>query len=426
MKILVVSFDRVLSEKIKEALKDFEVIVVKNSEEALNTVFSDIDVIIYDAILGAISENDINRMYKQKFRDSKYVILIDNFFPIDINNIEAPKKIAIDREKALENIVNAVAEEGTQKAFIVEFPLMHEYDFGKTVEIAEERSTVIEEKYQKEVEEKRKKILVVTFDEELIKKLNSSLRNAFDIISANNKKDILEKIPQADVVLFDAIYGSITQKILIDLSKEEYVKTKPFIILVDDLFPIDTENIPLPQKYTFFRESEYEKAINQIKNLTYAIKETPSQKEEQTSMEDLLTELLKDEKSESKGIKITEEVKTTLQETQPIVPIYKSEKEFAQFLESMLLRTFESIEGKLNEIISSSVRNAIEKLDISFVSDAISSSVSKYFENLNITNLIRDIIREEIKNIISKAGIAEIIRVETRKILKEKLEELLK
>lgn len=423
MKILVVSFDKVLSEKIREALKDFEVTVVKNSEEALNTVFSNVDVIIYDAISGASSENNINKLYKQRFKDSKYVILVDNLFPIDINNIEVPKKIAIDRDESLENIVNAVIKGETQETFKADFPLIREYDFGKTVEFAEEEFPIIEEKSQKE--EEKRKILVVTFDEELIRKLNSSLGDTFKIISANNKREILEKISQADVVLFDAIYGSMTQKILTDLSKEEHVKTKPFIILVDDLFPIDTESIPLPQKYTFSRESEYEKAIDRIRSLVYTTIEdsllpsletkAPSQEEEQTSIEDLLAELLKEEKGESEGVQMT------LQETPSVVSgIYES----TQPLETLPLRTVEEkldeIIEKLNEIINSSIRK--ENIDLSFVSDAVYSSVSKYFENLNITNLIR----EEIKNAISKVNVVEIIREETRKILKEKLEELLK
>ncbi|MGB9873832.1 MAG: hypothetical protein ACPLRS_02565, partial [Hydrogenobacter sp.] len=73
MKVLVVSFDKSLVKGIKEALKEYEVIDVKNGEEAVNTVQS-ADVIIYDAISGSISEEDINKMYQSKFKDAKYIV----------------------------------------------------------------------------------------------------------------------------------------------------------------------------------------------------------------------------------------------------------------------------------------------------------------------------------------------------------------
>lgn len=65
MKILVVSFDKSLVKGIKEALKEYEVIDVKNGEEAVNAVSGYVDVVVYDAISGSISEEDINNMYQK-------------------------------------------------------------------------------------------------------------------------------------------------------------------------------------------------------------------------------------------------------------------------------------------------------------------------------------------------------------------------
>jgi hypothetical protein len=55
-------------------------------------------VIIYDAISGALSEEDINNMYQQKFKDAKFVVLVDDLFPINAQNLKPQKKMLIPRE----------------------------------------------------------------------------------------------------------------------------------------------------------------------------------------------------------------------------------------------------------------------------------------------------------------------------------------
>ena len=104
MNILIVSFDKSLVKKLRDALKEYNVIDVKNWEEAINTVSSFIDIVIYDAVSGSISEEDINSMYKHKFKDSKYIVLVDDLFPADMNNIMPPRKIKLMREEAAENV----------------------------------------------------------------------------------------------------------------------------------------------------------------------------------------------------------------------------------------------------------------------------------------------------------------------------------
>ncbi|MDW8096376.1 MAG: hypothetical protein RMI51_06195, partial [Aquificaceae bacterium] len=101
MNILLVSFDKSLVNKLKETLKEYNVLDVKNGEEAINTVSSSIDVIIYDAVAASISEEDINRMYNQKFKDAKYIILVDEIFPVDMENITPPKKLKLSRDEAV-------------------------------------------------------------------------------------------------------------------------------------------------------------------------------------------------------------------------------------------------------------------------------------------------------------------------------------
>jgi hypothetical protein len=55
MKVLIVSFDRNLVKRLKDALSEYEVMDVKNGEDALSLATPYFDVIIYDAISGALS-----------------------------------------------------------------------------------------------------------------------------------------------------------------------------------------------------------------------------------------------------------------------------------------------------------------------------------------------------------------------------------
>jgi hypothetical protein len=95
MKVLIVSFDRSLVKQLKDVLSGYEVMDVKNVEEALSLANPYFDVIIYDAISGALSEEDINKMYQQKFKDAKFVVLVDDLFPINSQNLKPQKKILI-------------------------------------------------------------------------------------------------------------------------------------------------------------------------------------------------------------------------------------------------------------------------------------------------------------------------------------------
>ncbi|MCS7308321.1 MAG: hypothetical protein NZ526_07220, partial [Aquificaceae bacterium] len=101
MNILIVSFDKNIVSKLREALSRHNVLDVRNGEEAINTVSSYVDAIVYDAVSGVISEEDINNMYMQKFKDAKYVILVDDLFPVDVNKLLPPNKVEVIRDKVL-------------------------------------------------------------------------------------------------------------------------------------------------------------------------------------------------------------------------------------------------------------------------------------------------------------------------------------
>jgi len=122
MKVLIISFDKTLSEKLKELLlKNHEVFTVKNTEEALTLIPSEIDVIVFDAISGAVSEEEINQLYNQKFSKQNYIILYNNLFPVDENNIQPLNKVLVLRDKALEKVPALI--EGEERK-LVEVNLM--------------------------------------------------------------------------------------------------------------------------------------------------------------------------------------------------------------------------------------------------------------------------------------------------------------
>jgi DNA-binding NarL/FixJ family response regulator len=108
MKVLIVSFDRSLVKQLKNVLSEYEVIDVKNGEEALNLAIPYFDLIIYDAMSGALSEEDINNMYQQKFKDAKFVVLVDDLFPINAQNLKPQKKILIPRASTPDQILSAI------------------------------------------------------------------------------------------------------------------------------------------------------------------------------------------------------------------------------------------------------------------------------------------------------------------------------
>jgi hypothetical protein len=47
-------------------------------------------------------------MYQQKFKDAKFVVLVDDLFPINAKNLKPQKKMLIRRESTLDQILSAI------------------------------------------------------------------------------------------------------------------------------------------------------------------------------------------------------------------------------------------------------------------------------------------------------------------------------
>ena len=117
MKILLVTFDKEMEKKVRELLKDHQIITAKNGEEALLlNIAKDVDVVIYDALAGGIAEDDINKLYDEGFQNVPFIILMDDLFPIDPENIKPKLKKIISREVEVDKLPELVQEMAGKKA----------------------------------------------------------------------------------------------------------------------------------------------------------------------------------------------------------------------------------------------------------------------------------------------------------------------
>ncbi|MFN3814089.1 MAG: hypothetical protein ACK4SM_05655 [Aquificaceae bacterium] len=409
MKALLVSFDKTLVKRIKEALKEYEVVDVKNGEEAINTVPPHIDIVIYDAISGSISEEDINNMYQKKFKDAKYIILVDELFPVDMANIKVEKKIKLMRDEAVHKIKQAITE-GSNVA--EELPPLESFQFETTYQ--EERPPSMT---------KGIKVLLVSFDNNLIDKIKMALGDEYDLTIAKNAKEAMEKAKDASVIIYDTISGMIAQKALSDMATKEEISEKPYVVLLDDLFAIDVDKIPLRNKYSFSREAELARAVEKIKELSKKpplseapIIETPTfepvaeYKAEEASGEvlELLGELLKEKEEKEVKEEPPPEFELTVQETKEIpteqrLPV----EEFSFELKSLM-------EKKVTDSIK-------EALSQKLIEDALLGSL----KSMPILQTVEKTIKEEISRQLSLIDINSIIREEASKILNERLRELI-
>ncbi|MCS7171658.1 MAG: hypothetical protein N3D14_01795 [Aquificaceae bacterium] len=457
MNVLIVSFDKNLVGKLREALKDYNVADVKNGEEAINTVSSFMDVVVYDAVSGSISEEDINNMYQQKFKDSKYIILVDDIFPVDIKNIKPAKKVKLMRDEAVNKIrealtwdvpesyeqpedlsVSAQAETAPQEvATQVEGLVLEKLPFEEEVleptPYLEERGLeeIIEETAEKvEAISKRKNLLIVSFDTELIGRLKEALPADVDIREAKNMKEVMEKAKEADVIIFDTISGMLAQRTLTDMSKDEVLREKPYILLIDELFTIDADSIPLVKKYAFAREAELGKAIQKADELMKeAVQEpltepllmeskeeafTSEVKEEEASIMSLLEEII------GSGVEgAAEEIASTGLEEKP--------EEVKSIPEPEGLTTgVEAIANDFAIAIRDIIKSQLSRENVySILSQLIRYEDLREEVSKTVERTIERVIEEKVEEALSKVDVAQIVREMAYKVLKERLRELI-
>ena len=394
MKILIVSFDKNLVDSLKVYLEGYEVYTAKNAEEAIALSPPDIDVIAFDAISGAISEEEINHLYEKKFQNQKYVILYDELFPVDVNNIKPPKKILISREAPPEEIVNKIFEKEEES-----IPSHQEQTFQ---EIHEDKTEKGEENKEKPL------VLIVSFDKRLTDNIEETLKDSYRTEVVKNMKAVKEKGIYADIIVFDAISGSIAEKNLMELSEIPGIREKPFLILLDELFPIDVEKINLPHKSVLNRDvpaelikEEVDKLYTETRKET--VKEEPQLQEEESLIE--TTPMLSFEERETER---KEEEKE--KEVYPSQQAPQLEENIAQKLSEKL-----SDEKFVKIIMVEAISEALHGLR-----DEIKAEVKEYLKDT-----LESVLREELEKVLLDIGIVDIIREETKKILEKKISELL-
>lgn len=407
MKILIVSFDKNLVDSLEALFTDHDVFTAKNAEEALTLSPPDIDVIIFDAISGAISEEEINQLYQKKFKNQKYVILYDELLPIDTNNIYPPNKVLISRDAVPQEIVNKALGVSTSenREEIID-------SLQETQKSAKEPSQI-----SKETEKGNNPlVLIVSFDKKLTDSLENALSSKYRVQVVKNVKAAKEKGAEADIIVYDAISGSIAEKNLVELSEIPEIREKVFLILLDELFPIDIERINLPFKAVINRDAPIDLIGDEIDRLAQqkvkethqtkeTISETPSKSEEESIIEEALSPseefVLESTKEEKKDVSSERLASTPREDIKPIV---------------------ESISEKLTD----------EKFVKMIVAEAISKELQGLREEIRmeakdyIKDVIESVIREEIERFLLELKIADIIREETRKTVERKISELLK
>ena len=302
MKILLVTFDKEMEKKVRELLKGHEIIVAKNGEEALLlNIANDVDVVIYDALAGGIAEDDINKLYEEGFQNVPFIILMDDLFPIDPNNIKPKVKKIISREVDLDQLPKLVEEFAKKKGVAVEekkeevpAPAAAPAEEKKEEEFSWEAFGATEEKEEKKeeapaptpaVEEKgeevfaapaegafqpslKKQCLLVSFDMPLVEKIQKLIGDRCDLYVARSAKQALQKYAGKpfDVIIFDTISGVFAEKGIKDLYEKGGYKDSLYVLLLDEFLPLDVDKLPVKNLTSIKRETELDLLPEIIEN----------------------------------------------------------------------------------------------------------------------------------------------------------------
>jgi len=451
MKVLIVSFDRSLVKQLKNVLSEYEVIDVKNGEDALNLANPYFDVIIYDAISGALSEEDINKLYLQKFKDAKFVVLVDDLFPINVQNLKPQKKILIPRTSTPNQILSAITatvqeteeyqlptlglEIETHKQTVEELEKQESIEapfFEKGLKPTEVRPESKEEvsQYVSENVHPKKKVAVVSFDSILVNSITSLLSEEFEPVVIKSFRNLGSLLKDVDGVIFDAISGLAAKKRLMELAKDQDIAQKPFLVLIDELFSINIDDVPLRNKYAISREKSPKEIVEKFKEIFVHLKE------EETTLMQILGELLEKQEAvqeEEKGAE-TEEFSHIIKELEmpkleesplPVKEfVLEEQKEepttTPQIPVEEAVPTVGVLEQKTEE------KRSLKSLCIrQVVEETIKEEIKKAFEGFAPNDLARELLKEELKKRIESIPLESIIREITYEVLRERLRELI-
>jgi len=385
MKILVSSFDRLLIEKLQHLLSGENVIFVKNGEEAIRNAPKDIDIIIYDAVSGLVSENDLNSLFEKAYRNSKYIVLMDDLFPIDPDNLKIPGKIIISRDRelpVLPELVKKYKELITSNKNVSRDKSVNEYSLKTqgNYEYDKESHTGVE-------------ISVISKDKELLDNIKSALENIAYLKIFSPEQINKDEILNSDIIIYDTTEGVSAARELINMYQNANI---PVIIVLDDMFPIDISRIPIVKKVGIVKTeiksslktivlkliSEYNISSRKAKKGLDKISEVLAMDSSKSHLKDIIVDVLK------------EEIRNSVRESLSGIDF----KELAK-----------------NAIQSQIATEDIKSLMLNSVNEIVN----------NMRNEIMNIATKEIETAIKEEDIKAIIREITTTILKERIDSLL-
>ena len=379
MKILVSSFDRLLVEKLQHLLLGEDVVFVKNGEEAIRNAPRDIDIIIYDAVSGLVSENDLNSLFEKAYKNSKYIVLMDDLFPIDPDNLKMQNKIVISRDReisVLPELLKKYKELITKEQTSLSAPETPAQYNTKS----QETHTGVE-------------ISVISKDEELITSIKDILEEVAYLKIFSPDRINKEEILNSDMIIYDTTEGVSAARELINMYQNADI---PVVIILDDMFPIDISRIPITKKIGITRSevksslktivlkliSDYNIKSKKAKKGLDKISEVLSMDSSKSHLKDIIVDVLK------------EEIRNTVRE---------------------------SLSGiDFKELAKNAIQSQIASEDIKTL---MLNSVNEIVNNMR--NEIMSIATKEIETAIKEEDIKAIIREITTNILKERIESLL-
>ena len=475
MKILLVTFDKEMEKKVRELLKDHQIITAKNGEEALLlNIANDVDVVIYDALAGGIAEDDINKLYEEGFNNVPFIILMDDLFPIDPENIKPKLKKIISREVEVDKLPELVQEVAGQKAETkkeeettsaettpaethpepvaqeaapqpVEQKTQEEISWDALVETTSEPTvetqpqTTAQEQPQEVKQETpvpaetttseastptgeislNKQCLLVSFDMPLVEKIEKLIGDKCDLHIARSAKQALQKYEGKpfDIIIFDTISGVFAEKGIKDLYEKGGYKDSLYVLLLDEFLPLDVDKLPVQNLRTIKRESELEllpEIVESAPHITFGqVVESAAKQIEETPQTEAKEE--QPQKVETSQTPVEEKKKEEPQkvETPTPTPTFQPATQPAVQSTPVAQPAVAISEEQLEKIIEQKINEKV----IPLIEELIRSKLSEIY--------IKAIAREILEPQIDESLIRDIIREIAEPIVRETLEELL-
>jgi hypothetical protein len=386
-------------------------------------------------------------------------VLVDELFSINAHNLKPHKKILIPRESTPDQILSAITasvqeiEEYQLPALELEIETHKQTGekLEKVIEIAPSEQESIEalffekefklaETQQESREEilqhipksahQKKKVAVVSFDSTLVDNIIPLISENFEPVVIRSFRNLESLLKDVDGVIFDAISGLTAKKRLMELAKDQDIARKPFLVLMDELFNIRIDDIPLRKKQAISREEDPREIVEKFKELLTPLKE------EETTLMQMPKEFPENQVSvqeKEKGAEIEEfshiikelEMPKLEESPSPVKEfVLEEQKEeptpTPQIPIEKAVPTVSALEQKTEEkgsLKSPSIRQVVE--------ETIKEEIKKAFEGFTPSDLVKELLREELKKRIESIPLESIIREITYEVLRERLRELI-